>query len=181
MYKATTSDVITKVAYGTSVGTLSKPDYNVRYYSGVDKLYDFLNVSLCLPWLGPLMESLPPPTMSKLVPELVPFLEMKDVSRLPFDEAASSSSISASNEGSSSWKFRAPMIRKQGRTRSSTVFFTTTFQIRKTHGPLSARGSLNPNGSTGEHITVAFPWLPFFIRWTKVQNEITLQPSSSAF
>lgn len=29
MYKATTSDVITKVAYGTSVGTLSKPDYNV--------------------------------------------------------------------------------------------------------------------------------------------------------
>lgn len=29
------------------------------------------------------MESLPLPIMSKLVPELVPFLEMKDVSRSP--------------------------------------------------------------------------------------------------
>lgn len=91
MYKATTSDIITKYAYGTSVENLSKADYNVGYYSGADKLYDFSNVNLYLPWLGPLMESLPLPIMSKLVPELVPFLEMKRVSRLPFDEAASSS------------------------------------------------------------------------------------------
>lgn len=91
MYKATTSDIITEFSYGTSVGNLSKPDYNVRYYSGVDKLYDYSNLSLYLPWLIPLMESLPLPIVSILVPEIVPFLEMKDVSRLPFDEAASSS------------------------------------------------------------------------------------------
>lgn len=82
-FKATTSDIITKYAYGKSVGNLSKPDYNVGFYNGVDKLYDFSNLSLYLPWLGPLTESLPLPIMSKLVPELVPFLEMKDVSHPP--------------------------------------------------------------------------------------------------
>lgn len=91
MYKATTSDIITKFAYGTSAGNLSKQDYNVGYFSGVDKLYDFSNINLYLPWLGPLMESLPLPIMSKLVPELVPFLAMQNVSCLPFDEDASSS------------------------------------------------------------------------------------------
>lgn len=38
VFKATTSDIITKYAYGKSVGKLSKPDYNVGFYNGVDKL-----------------------------------------------------------------------------------------------------------------------------------------------
>ena len=82
-YKAVTGDIITKYAYGKSVENLSKPDYNVGFYNGLDKISDFFNLRLYLPWLGPLMESLPLPIMSKLVPELLPFFEMKDVSLLP--------------------------------------------------------------------------------------------------
>ncbi|MCJ1348578.1 hypothetical protein MMC31_006810 [Peltigera leucophlebia] len=77
-YKAVTGDIITEYAYGKSVGNLSEPDYNVSFYNGLDKLNDLSKVRLHLPWLGPLMESLPLPVMSKLVPELVPFIEMKD-------------------------------------------------------------------------------------------------------
>lgn len=56
VFKATTSDIITKYACGKSVGNLSKPDYNVEFCNGVDKLYEFLNLNVYLPRLGPLME-----------------------------------------------------------------------------------------------------------------------------
>lgn len=89
-FKAATGDIITKYAYGKSVGNLSKPDYNVEFYNGLDSINDFSNVLIHLPWLGPLMEWLPLPIMSKLVPSFVRFFEMKDVSLLSLSSHPSS-------------------------------------------------------------------------------------------
>ncbi|KAK4066062.1 uncharacterized protein Triagg1_8371 [Trichoderma aggressivum f. europaeum] len=76
IYKAATSDIITKYAFGNSTDYVNRKDYNVGFFEAVDANFGMAWPMTHIPWLGPLMNSIPPSVMGIVYPGLKSLWQM---------------------------------------------------------------------------------------------------------
>lgn len=79
VYKATTSDIITRYSFGKSTNYLKRDDYNEPYFSAVDANFTMAWPMTYIPWLGPLMSLIPSTVMGVIYPGLKSLWEMHGV------------------------------------------------------------------------------------------------------
>ncbi|RFU78092.1 cytochrome p450 [Trichoderma arundinaceum] len=76
IYKAATSDIITKYAFGNSTEYVNREDYNVGFFEAVDANFGMAWPMTYIAWLGPLMNSIPPSIMGIVYPGLKSLWQM---------------------------------------------------------------------------------------------------------
>lgn len=78
-YKAATCDMITEFSFGVSTGYIEKDDYEDSYFKAVDDHLNMAWMMTYIPWLGPVMNSLPPAFMGVIYPGLKHLWSMHSV------------------------------------------------------------------------------------------------------
>ena len=81
VFKAMTSDVISEYALGESDNNLGKEDLNATFFSGLAESTSMVHIQSFFPWMGPLME-LVPPIAVKANPAFEYMFEVLNVSAL---------------------------------------------------------------------------------------------------
>ena len=71
VYKAVTSDIINRYAFGESEGNIDKANYNAPHFLGLENIQSLNHVSLQFGWLYPLVDSLPSSLATWAVPVLL--------------------------------------------------------------------------------------------------------------
>ncbi|KAF2843056.1 cytochrome P450 [Patellaria atrata CBS 101060] len=79
VFKAATSDIITKYAFGNSTNFLDYPDYNMPFMKAVDSVFKMNHALMHFPWLGPLLEASPRWFCRILAPGLFDLMKMQEV------------------------------------------------------------------------------------------------------
>ncbi|MCJ1466754.1 hypothetical protein MMC07_005374 [Pseudocyphellaria aurata] len=77
-FAAFTADIITYYAFARSYDFLSYPDSESPFIRAIEGLSDSMQILAYLPWLIPMIESLPKFLSSALQPAIVPFTEYRD-------------------------------------------------------------------------------------------------------
>ncbi|MCJ1470579.1 hypothetical protein MMC07_009225 [Pseudocyphellaria aurata] len=86
VYKALTSDIIAWYAFGKSTGYITLHDYNGPWFEVFVKFFDFIHVFVHIGWLAPLMESLPIPVVTILMPTLGKVFELQQEWKIQIEE-----------------------------------------------------------------------------------------------
>ncbi len=68
VFKAATSDIITRYAFGSSTDFLDQEDFNAPFYETIQTVFECVPWFYHIGWLGPLMNSLPIDVVLKLMP-----------------------------------------------------------------------------------------------------------------
>ena len=71
VYKAVTSDIINRYAFGESEGNIDKADFNAPHFLGFEGIMSLNYVALQFGWLYPLVDSLPNSLATWAVPVLL--------------------------------------------------------------------------------------------------------------
>ena len=79
-YKAATSDIITGYCFGESTGFLMQDDYNSPFFNAVAENFGLAWWMTHVPWLGPLLNSIPTNIQAMLMPGLDTLSRMQLVS-----------------------------------------------------------------------------------------------------
>ena len=79
-YKAATSDIITGYCFGESTGFLMRDDYNSPFFDAVAENFGLAWWMTHVPWLGPLLNSIPMNVQAMLMPGLDSLFRMQRVS-----------------------------------------------------------------------------------------------------
>lgn len=78
-YKAMTSDIITKYAFGKSTNYLVKDDFNISFFETIESVFEQAHCLLHIAWLGPMIEAMPIPVLLKMIPEMGYMQKLKKV------------------------------------------------------------------------------------------------------
>ena len=79
VFKAATSDIITKYAFGKSTNFMDLDDYNAPFFKAIELTFLLSPALMHFPWLGPLMESLPIPLVRVLMPGVGGMYTLREV------------------------------------------------------------------------------------------------------
>lgn len=79
VFKAATSDIITKWAFGKSTKFMDYEDYNAPFFKGIESTFLASPALMHFGWLGPLMEALPPAVVTMLMPGLADMWRLRAV------------------------------------------------------------------------------------------------------
>lgn len=77
VYKALTADVITEYAFGKSTGYMKMEDYNSAYFATFDKFFEYAPWLYHIGWLSSVMESLPVPIATRLMPDIASIFTLR--------------------------------------------------------------------------------------------------------
>lgn len=80
VFKAATSDIITKYAFGNSTNFMDLDNYNMPFFQAIEQTFLLSPACMHFPWLGPLMEALPPSITTRLTPGLADMWKFREVS-----------------------------------------------------------------------------------------------------
>ncbi len=80
VFKAATSDIITKYAFGNSTNFMDLDDYNMPFFKAIEQTFLLSPACMHFPWLGPLMEALPPSVTKAITPGLADMWKFREVS-----------------------------------------------------------------------------------------------------
>lgn len=80
VFKAATSDIITKYAFGNSTNFMDLDDYNMPFFKAIEQTFLLSPACMHFPWLGPLMEALPPSITKAITPGLADMWRFREVS-----------------------------------------------------------------------------------------------------
>ncbi|KAL9122678.1 MAG: hypothetical protein Q9187_000764 [Circinaria calcarea] len=80
VFKAATSDIITKWAFGKSTNFMDYEDYNAPFFKGIESTFLASPALMHFGWLGPLMEALPPAVVTMLMPGLADMWHLRAAS-----------------------------------------------------------------------------------------------------
>lgn len=83
VFKAATSDIITKYLFGESTDFMDLPDYNMPFMKAVDVVFLLNHALMHFPWLGPLMETSPRWVSRIFMPGLHDLYKMQEVGCAP--------------------------------------------------------------------------------------------------
>lgn len=79
VYKALTSDIITRYAFGNPTNYLSREDYNSAYFQVFENCFEYVHWLLHIGWLGSFLESLPIEIVMMLTPEMGSIFKLRVV------------------------------------------------------------------------------------------------------
>lgn len=79
VFKAATSDIITKYAFGHSSNFLDYLDYNIKFMKAVDDVFKMNHALMHFPWLGPFLEAAPRWIVRMFAPGLFELMKMQQV------------------------------------------------------------------------------------------------------
>lgn len=80
VYKALTSDIITKYSFGKSSNYVVREDFNRDFFEAFDRAFEYLQPSLQMGWLSPFIRNMPAAVTIRLMPALRPMFERRLVS-----------------------------------------------------------------------------------------------------
>ncbi len=80
VFKAATSDIITRYAFGNSTNFMDLDDYNMPFFKAIEQTFLLSPACMHFPWLGPLMEALPPSITKAITPGLADMWKFREVS-----------------------------------------------------------------------------------------------------
>lgn len=83
--KAATCDIITEYAFGRSTEYLRRDDLNVAFFKSLDANFQTSWYMAYFPWVGPMLQGLPPSIMGIIYPGLKSLWLMYQVSILPYN------------------------------------------------------------------------------------------------
>ncbi|ERF75987.1 hypothetical protein EPUS_01353 [Endocarpon pusillum Z07020] len=78
VFKAATSDIITKYAFGNSTNFMDLDNYNMPFFQAIEVTFLLSPALMHFPWLGPLMEALPQSMTKVLMPGLADMYKMRE-------------------------------------------------------------------------------------------------------
>ena len=79
VYKALTSDIITRYSFGKSTNYVAREDYNRTYFETFENLFEYTHWFFQFGWLNSLMSSLPIAIAIRLMPGLASLFELRHV------------------------------------------------------------------------------------------------------
>lgn len=79
VYKALTSDIITRYSFGKSTNYVTMENYNRDYFETFANIMEYIHVMLQIGWLISLMQSLPIAFAVRLVPSIGSVLRLNQV------------------------------------------------------------------------------------------------------
>jgi cytochrome P450 len=83
IFKAATSDIITKYAFGKSTNFMDMDNYNMPFFQAIEVTFLMSPALMHFAWLGPLMEALPDPIVKLLMPGLADMWRLRKVLDCP--------------------------------------------------------------------------------------------------
>lgn len=122
VFKAATSDIITKYAFGESTNFMDLDHYNMPFFQAIEKTFVLSPACMHFPWLGPLMEALPPSITKAITPGLADMWKFREVSPAVCDDSHDILKFISDRDGwHRSMKLKARRIRMRARIQSSTA------------------------------------------------------------
>lgn len=79
VYRALTSDIITKYSFGISTNYMTKEDYNRAYFVTFSKFSELVHLMMHIGWMASLIELLPIAILMRLLPTLGSFSRFREV------------------------------------------------------------------------------------------------------
>lgn len=80
IFKAVTSDIISEYAFGESGNCLGMKNFNEGYFKAIGDQFLMIHAFTHIPWLNPLLQSLPDCVTAWLNPVMASFYKVQDVS-----------------------------------------------------------------------------------------------------
>ena len=79
VFKACTSDVITKYAFGDCFDFMNSPDFGKPYFAATDLFFGLNHVMIFFPWFAVLVQNTPGWFVKALMPDLAALVDKKTV------------------------------------------------------------------------------------------------------
>ena len=77
VFKAVTSDIITRYAFGKSTNYVTREDYNRAYFETFENLFELVHWFFQIGWLNSLLSSLPTAISIRLMPGLASLFKLR--------------------------------------------------------------------------------------------------------
>ena len=77
IFKAVTSDIITRYSFGKSTNYVTREDYNRAYFEIFENTYPFVHLFFQFGWIAPIMSSLPIAVAVRLMPGIASLFKLR--------------------------------------------------------------------------------------------------------
>ena len=132
VFKAATSDIITKYAFGDSTNFMDLDDYNMPFFQAIEQTFLLSPACMHFPWFGPLMEALPPRVTKAITPGLADMWKFREVNLTACADVSNTLICALNRDG---WHrlmiSKTRRIRTRVKIQSSTAFLRATSQRKR--------------------------------------------------
>lgn len=77
VFKALTSDIITRYAFGESMNYLTREDNNQEYFKTFEHHFEWIHLMFHVGWLASLIDSLPTEITMRLIPGIATLFKLR--------------------------------------------------------------------------------------------------------